>query len=264
MGKRKNREVQGRKYNERYRGTCKWIESLPLFLTWMEAPSPATIRTSVAKVETTSENGSKATDDDKPASSPTNADTSAPTDPAFPPANVLWMHAIPGTGKSVLASYIVEYLKSKQGRTKTKDTAVYFFCTHENVDQASAIEVFKSLLLQVLEQYCEVGSEYRVDRGVWHVMKQLKETDLTGLGRDNVSIWTMFGDILRCLNTKGTVRVVIDGADEYANDEVIQLLEFLSYYCFKDDFNLKLLVISRDEKFIRDHFEALSSGMGKP
>ncbi|KAH8733175.1 hypothetical protein GQ44DRAFT_821389 [Phaeosphaeriaceae sp. PMI808] len=68
---------------------------------------------------------------------------------ADPPATpLLWMHGIPGAGKTILASAIIDKCKDKNGFLTS-----YFYCHDGDQSSSSAISILKGLADQLLEQY---------------------------------------------------------------------------------------------------------------
>jgi hypothetical protein len=64
--------------------------------------------------------------------------------------DLLWIKGAPGTGKSVLASAIVDYLLEK---CQPSDVPVlYFFCKHEHAEKRALLPILRSLVAQLLIQ----------------------------------------------------------------------------------------------------------------
>ncbi|KAK3389796.1 hypothetical protein B0H63DRAFT_104197 [Podospora didyma] len=60
----------------------------------------------------------------------------------------LWLRGIPGAGKTILASVIVDAARQVQGTT-----VVFFYCRHDEPTRNSLIGVARSMLAQILEQH---------------------------------------------------------------------------------------------------------------
>lgn len=65
-------------------------------------------------------------------------------------APLLWIHAKPGAGKTVLSSYLIEYYR-QQGTTHVSQTVFYFFCKNLDEDKNSDVAIVRSLLYQMLQ-----------------------------------------------------------------------------------------------------------------
>lgn len=63
---------------------------------------------------------------------------------------LLWIYAKPGAGKTVLASYLIEYYR-KRATTHMSNTVLYFFCKNLDEDKNSDIAIIRSLLYQMLQ-----------------------------------------------------------------------------------------------------------------
>ena len=67
------------------------------------------------------------------------SDTSHRSEESF-----LWIYASPGTGKTVLSSFLIEHFKSRE-----VDNVIYFFCKNTDVDKNTPTAVVRSLLYQL-------------------------------------------------------------------------------------------------------------------
>ena len=60
-------------------------------------------------------------------------------------STVLWVHGIPGSGKSFLASFIIDDIKK---RFQT-NTVIYFFCSGRNESKSASISILRSVIYQL-------------------------------------------------------------------------------------------------------------------
>src|SRR5450432_1565739 len=65
-------------------------------------------------------------------------------------SSLLWVSADPGCGKSVLASFLIDDLKSEEPQRNLLSTICYFFCKTDDERRNSGVLVVRSLLHQLL------------------------------------------------------------------------------------------------------------------
>jgi hypothetical protein len=66
--------------------------------------------------------------------------------PTIPP--LLWLNGIPGAGKTILASLVVDEVK----KLPHSPTVLFFYCKHKNSEQDNFLALARSLLVQLLKQ----------------------------------------------------------------------------------------------------------------
>jgi KAP family P-loop domain len=172
--------------------------------------------------------------------------------------NILWIHALPGSGKSVMAAYIVEHPIRHRIWTENSGTVLYFFCQHDNTNQATATEIVKSLMLQIFRSYCTNCPGEKIDRTILATLDDFKNEELQDL--ENPQMLTKFSGLIDAITKYGPVWTVIDGLDECENQEATALLEFVATFCDKENAQLKLLLISRREQFLKQCLDKDSEG----
>ncbi|KAK0239383.1 hypothetical protein EDD85DRAFT_447557 [Armillaria nabsnona] len=155
----------------------------------------------------------------------------------------IWLHGGPGSGKSVIAAFLIDSVRNQISRSATNDSSpeivLYFFCDSRSGSsmKRSSISIVKSLLTQLIEspllhlEYFSEFVEYMATKGfnfdfplavlVKHLMVILKEFSRT---------W-----------------IIIDALDEcyeevVGPDGIIQMLQTLP-----EGVNLKLACLSRKE-----------------
>ncbi|MCJ1380882.1 hypothetical protein MMC17_003991 [Xylographa soralifera] len=157
--------------------------------------------------------------------------------------SALWVYAIPGAGKTILASLIIKNLLSSQG----VGTA-YFYCSYKNVDSQRPTNILGSLITQLalLNQ--------RAFQEVW---ESYENCSLNGRLPDRPNEATLC-KLLKIISKQfDEVTIVIDGLDECGSAvesfeiDRPQFVLTLSTLHNKNDSNIRLLILSRDEVDIR-------------
>lgn len=155
----------------------------------------------------------------------------------------LWIHGIPGAGKTILASQLAEKIKNKcRGSTSTDSVSIgiHYYCYFgHNQDESIPF------LRWVLERMCR-----KVDQVPDHLWKMFKDGGDPGLS-----------DLLTALEAASRyfshVHITIDAIDESSSRE--QLLRVLRDLATDFRFsNIRLLVTSREYLDIEKVMEEIS------
>jgi len=157
-----------------------------------------------------------------------------------------------------MAAYIVEHPIRHHIWTENNGTVLYFFCQHDNTNQATATEIVKSLMLQIFRCYCTNYPAEKIDRNILATLDSFKNEELQDL--ENPQMLLKFSGLMDIIAKYGTVWTVIDGLDECENQEATALLEFVATFCGKEKPQLKLLLISRREQFLKQCLDKYSEG----
>jgi adenylate kinase family enzyme len=132
-------------------------------------------------------------------------------DPAMSVAACLWIHGIPGAGKTVLASLLIDSCK-----TVPHVRTIYFYCRHGNQQSDNFISMARSLLHQLSHLESSI-----ID--ILHDMAVKKETCFR-TKKDTEELLQL------CLDAAGTLYIVIDGLDECAEPEQKAIARWLRKY----------------------------------
>ncbi|CZR69490.1 related to vegetatible incompatibility protein HET-E-1 [Phialocephala subalpina] len=143
----------------------------------------------------------------------------------------LWLDGKPGSGKSVMCSFIVQTL------TTTLDlTTCYYFCSSQDTENICH-QILAIIVLQIIRQHPEVctliANEY-VYRGSTCGMVQLRSL------------------VPQLLEVVGYTRIIVDGIDECSKDDQKTILKELQSICVSPTTHCKILFSSRREVHIRE------------
>lgn len=150
---------------------------------------------------------------------------------------VVWMIGIPGAGKSILCSFIIESL-----RIRHDVTSLYFFCGQRSFNEKSSNEarcalVLRTLATQLLRQNLDIALPIYLHQE--YLQKRL-----------NCSSSTAKRVLRDILSSVKTTRIVLDGIDEYDNREQQEILRCLLDLQKITGNSCKLLISSRNEPLI--------------
>ncbi|KAL8726718.1 MAG: hypothetical protein Q9181_005945, partial [Wetmoreana brouardii] len=146
----------------------------------------------------------------------------------------VWMTGIPGAGKSFLCSLIIQNLKTHEDRS-----VIYYFCGQKSSDQNALSSLLRTLAVQLLSQNLELAP-------LIHQAFLQK-----GSGRSSPTIKKILKEIMTSVKT---VRIVLDGIDEWDQTAQQDILKTLTELQKHGGDNCKLLVSSRKEPSIAKGF----------
>lgn len=114
---------------------------------------------------------------------------------------LLWLSADPGCGKSVLASFLIDYFGSQFSSTQDRDVTIcYFFFKNDDVEQHEGIYGSQAILHQILQSQPTL-------------LGTAGETISPQNLGDIHSVWHTIKEVLRDPQAKQTI-CVLDGFDE--------------------------------------------------
>lgn len=157
---------------------------------------------------------------------------------------------MPGCGKSVMASFLVDNFQKDAG---SEATICYFFFKDDNMEQSNAIVAMSAILHQLYPAHPELTN---------HARRQLAVPGNT-LSRIE-SLWRMLVDSVDDDAAKPKVICLLDGLDECDEASRKQLLALISGYFTQPTVDsrprkLRMLVLSRPDNSIKMTFDKQAS-----
>ncbi|KAL2069304.1 hypothetical protein VTL71DRAFT_15642 [Oculimacula yallundae] len=155
-------------------------------------------------------------------------------------SSILWLHGIPGSGKSMLVAHVIEYL---QNRGTEDGGLAYFYCVRSTnePERADPVELLRCLLEQM--------SCFSEDEPVQSpVVKAYKAGKKEAKGRKPSKL-----DIEECVDVMlellqlNPVTIIVDGLDECDPVKRQDLLDAFQKIIMESDNVVKIFVSSRDD-----------------
>ena len=128
-------------------------------------------------------------------------------------------------GKSTLCSKIIEHLQDK-----VDSTVIFYFCRHDNVTRSPALDILRTLATQLLAANNDFAP-YIIENYINAGKRPSRKILLDIIG-------TMIGSI-------ESVRVILDGVDEWPEVDLIEAIEDLLSLNGPQQGQCKVLVSSR-------------------
>ncbi|KAL8833638.1 MAG: hypothetical protein Q9170_004159 [Blastenia crenularia] len=152
---------------------------------------------------------------------------------------ILWLHALPGSGKSILSSFIINHLLKES-------FCVYYFFRFGDQSRRSVSTCLRTMAYQIAEQL----PQFR------HVLIDIKSSSKTLEKADPKTIWDkLFVGILFKLKFPTTMHWVIDALDESDHP---QLLVEMMQDIAKSSAPIKMILVSRQNDDLMATFDRLS------
>ncbi|KAI0406999.1 hypothetical protein F4802DRAFT_605837 [Xylaria palmicola] len=152
----------------------------------------------------------------------------------------LWLNGIPGAGKTILASIIVDHLQLTPGAA-----VAYFYCKHRNESRNSFIGVARAILAQLLRQYPHLTSYFF----------EKVSTNGHALLDSATTAREMIQTVFR--NSSKTY-IIIDGVDECGSphrDEIVEVFRTsIENLPAEGTGSIRCLFVSQDDDIARRHF----------
>ncbi|KAI9715684.1 MAG: hypothetical protein M1812_005836 [Candelaria pacifica] len=118
---------------------------------------------------------------------------------ASPASNLLWIQGKAGSGKSTIASQIVQDLQSVQGAI-----VVSIFCKSAEENKSNVASILRNLIFQILEKSCR--------RKAFHqLVSATRIQEKSVYAQSNTTLWRLLRDMLKGCDF---VYCVLDGLDE--------------------------------------------------
>ena len=160
-------------------------------------------------------------------------------------SSVLWLHGIPGSGKTKLASLVIDEL------TKS-DNLAYFYCMRNPAEpqRGQCHAILASLVRQL--------ASFSADSPVLPPIVALYQGALDGIeGFDDI-MWTSdesYQALLQLLNEWPAVTLVFDALDEVNQEDRQEIMDLLSELLRESPNLLKSFISSRENYDIALHFK---------
>ena len=170
------------------------------------------------------------------------------TDWKTTPASFLWLYGIPGCGKTILSSTIVEDVIN-HCRCNPTLAVLYFYFDFKDVEKQGHEKMIRSLIVQLSSQ---LG-------GTTQSLEALHSS--CGNGGRQPTPDMLLATLHQIMKSFEEIFIVLDALDECSDRQ--ELLEDIEQFKHWTDVNLHILSTSRREKDIEERIEPLARCEGK-
>ena len=164
------------------------------------------------------------------------------------PGHLLWLHGIPGCGKTILCSTIIQRTES-YCQPRPSSVLLYFYFDFNDIEKQQHEKMIRSLIIQLSSQCVNMP----------HILESLYSSCRNGEREPGYeSLLATLQQMMRCFEE---MYLVLDALDECSERQEL-LLGINEFTCWKD-VNLHILTTSRREKDIEESLEPLCDDHGK-
>ena len=158
-------------------------------------------------------------------------------------SSILWLHGIPGCGKSMLIAHVIEYLQARSLLETSPAPIAYFYCARNSTEPERADP--EELLRCILEQLSTSDEDQPVREPVVKAYLSRKK-EARGRKPERLGLLETVQTILELLDVNPAI-IVIDGLDECDPMKRQALLNGLRTIIRKSKNLVKVLISSRDD-----------------
>jgi nucleoside-triphosphatase THEP1 len=162
----------------------------------------------------------------------------------FMRSSILWLHGIPGSGKTRIIATVIERLTKRHANVNT--TMLAFFYCARNTDEKERAEP-DVVLRSILKQLCCTELDAPISKDVVDVyLANLRDAEKIGCDPLPLSLDETANLIIKLCNWKPAI-IVLDALDECNNERRQKLLAALDCIIQKSKETVRILVSSRDD-----------------
>ncbi|CAH0057757.1 unnamed protein product [Clonostachys solani] len=158
---------------------------------------------------------------------------------------LLWLHAIPGAGKTILASTIIDhmqnYVRSKVGNVGPSDRVLYFYFDFADTNKQTLASLLEAIVYQLLSKNPEPSES---------VMEL--HTSLKSRGRNSANVEELLDVCFAEAAGSGRTFLIIDALDESQKGERREFFQKCLHKLLANNFSA--LITSRKEPDIENYF----------
>jgi hypothetical protein len=168
-------------------------------------------------------------------------------------SSILWLHGIPGSGKTKLTSSVIQSILNEQSRDSSSNAIAYFYCarTAPEPQRAEPEEVLRALVKQLMAYSLDQPIQKQV---VDEFVRREEESDENGGDPMKLKIADCVKLILGFTETKPAV-ILIDALDECDPAKRLNLVRALEDILAQSNSVVKIFVSSRDDEDIAFRLE---------
>ncbi|RMJ06853.1 hypothetical protein CDV36_013538 [Fusarium kuroshium] len=162
---------------------------------------------------------------------------------------VLWLHGIPGCGKTKLSSKVIDGLMDLGSSNLDSEGLAYFYCDRNQEDHQQPTRVLQSLVRQLATKTTkELIMSFIVD-----LYDQRKST---GFAMSQLTVLECRDLAVKMLSRYSQTTIVIDGLDECNKETRYILMDALEEFLNSSSHPVKIFIASRNDTDLKARYES--------
>jgi nucleoside-triphosphatase THEP1 len=163
---------------------------------------------------------------------------------SFSKPSIIWLHGIPGSGKTKIIATVVERL-IRSHSTSDSTMLAYFYCSRNTDEKERAEPDF--ILRSILKQLCCTELEDPISKDVVGAyVARYRDAEKIGCDPLPLSLDEATDLIIKLSNTRPAI-IILDALDECNNERRQKLMVALDRIIRKSEKPVRILVSSRDD-----------------
>ncbi|KAI8675457.1 hypothetical protein NCS57_00446900 [Fusarium keratoplasticum] len=162
---------------------------------------------------------------------------------------VLWLHGIPGCGKTKLSSKVIDGLMDLVSSNINNEGLAYFYCDRNQEDHQQPSRVLQSLVRQLAAKTTdELIMSFVVD--------VYDERKSTGFAMSQLTVQECRDLVVKMLSRYSQTTIVIDGLDECNKETRHILMDALEEFLNSSSHPVKIFIASRNDGDLKARYES--------
>ncbi|KAK3934684.1 hypothetical protein QBC46DRAFT_454028 [Diplogelasinospora grovesii] len=157
---------------------------------------------------------------------------------------ILWLWGNPGTGKTFLASKVINHVESLLENSTNQEGFAYFYCDRNDDSRRNPVSVLRSYVRQLSTP---VRSRGHIRKQLWDLCREARLR-----GRD-LDLDECKGQLLESVNLYSSTTLVLDALDECDENSRIEIVTAIDEIFARAQRPLKVFISSRPDGDIRTH-----------
>ncbi|KAI5838881.1 hypothetical protein DFP73DRAFT_588033 [Morchella snyderi] len=158
-------------------------------------------------------------------------------------SSILWLHGIPGAGKTKLVSAVIDYLNFE---TTRHEPIVYFYCSRNDPSRRNSVILMRSMVKQLSLVYPHLPQS---------VVEEYNRRKEDGFAAGLLDFEESQDLLISLLGAFPQTTIVIDALDENDVEERLRLLGAIQDILRRTSGIVRIFVASRDDQDITLHLE---------
>lgn len=161
-------------------------------------------------------------------------------------SSILWIHGIPGCGKTKLTSSVIQQHLDQAQKNKQSAPVAYVYCSSVSTSSKTMQMNATAILQTILKQLATDGSTQTIRRSIWEEYKRRQEAAKTDGLDPSPLIADECVELLKTLMIESPATIIIDGLDELEIQR-FDLIMALKTLITESPNVVKIMVSSREE-----------------